>query len=545
MTIDVPVIVVGAGPVGMTLAMDLASRGIETLVLERRPPRQAPDARCNHVSARSMEVFRRLGFAAKVRAAGLPADHAHDVVYATRFNGYELGRVRIPAARDRFDDAGYADGSWPTPEPPHRINQIYLEPQMWAHAESFERLTVRWNADVQSICEHPDHVDVTVVDRTSGATSVLRTRYLLGCDGTRSTVRRELGVRLVGDDGIMMSIMATITAPELAATQRLDRAWMYWILNAEMSGNVIALDGKERWIVNVFVPNGTDVDALDFAAAARRLLATDVPFTVEDKNAWTGRRLLAERFGSRRVFIAGDAAHSWLPMAGYAMNAGIADAANLAWKVAAVLDGWGGPELLASYESERRPVLEQVSTLAMNVRRGNSVPVPAEIEEPDASGAAARERFGRYILETDSAQFACIGLNFGYYYEASPIIAYDGAVAPAYSLGEYTPSTVPGCRMPHAFVDGTTSLYDLLGPGYTLVRFDPSVEVAALQRAAERTGVPLTVLDLDPARLDTAYDVALVLVRPDQHVAWRGPAIGGAAEALFERLRGGLTAQAA
>jgi len=545
MTIDVPVIVVGAGPVGMTLAMDLASRGIETLVLERRPPRQAPDARCNHVSARSMEVFRRLGFADRVRAAGLPPDHAHDVVYATRFNGYELGRVRIPAARDRFDDAGYADGSWPTPEPPHRINQIYLEPQMWAHAESFERLSIRWNADVQSLSEHPDHVELTVVDRATGAASVLRARYVLGCDGTRSTVRRELGVRLVGDDGIMMSVMATITAPELAATQRLDRAWMYWILNAEMSGNVISLDGKERWIVNVFVPKDTDVEAIDFADAARRLLATDVPFTIEDQNAWTGRRLLAERFGSQRVFIAGDAAHSWLPMAGYAMNAGIADAANLAWKVAAVLDGWGGEELLASYESERRPVLEQVSTLAMNVRKGNAVPVPLEIEEPNAAGAAARERFGRYMLETDSAQFACIGLNFGYYYDGSPIIAYDGVAAPAYSLGHYTPSTVPGCRMPHAFVNGTTSLYDLLGPAYTLVRFDRTIDVAPLQRSAERTGVPLTVLDLDPANVDTHYDVALVLVRPDHHVAWRGQTVAGAAEALLDRLRGARAVQAA
>jgi 2-polyprenyl-6-methoxyphenol hydroxylase-like FAD-dependent oxidoreductase len=529
----------------MTLAMDLASRGIETLVLERRPPRQAPDARCNHVSARSMEVFRRLGFADRVRAAGLPPDHAHDVVYATRFNGYELGRVRIPAARDRFDDAGYADGSWPTPEPPHRINQIYLEPQMWAHAESFERLSIRWNADVQSLSEHPDHVELTVVDRATGAASVLRARYVLGCDGTRSTVRRELGVRLVGDDGIMMSVMATITAPELAATQRLDRAWMYWILNAEMSGNVISLDGKERWIVNVFVPKDTDVEAIDFADAARRLLATDVPFTIEDQNAWTGRRLLAERFGSQRVFIAGDAAHSWLPMAGYAMNAGIADAANLAWKVAAVLDGWGGEELLASYESERRPVLEQVSTLAMNVRKGNAVPVPLEIEEPNAAGAAARERFGRYMLETDSAQFACIGLNFGYYYDGSPIIAYDGVAAPAYSLGHYTPSTVPGCRMPHAFVNGTTSLYDLLGPAYTLVRFDRTIDVAPLQRSAERTGVPLTVLDLDPANVDTHYDVALVLVRPDHHVAWRGQTVAGAAEALLDRLRGARAVQAA
>jgi hypothetical protein len=181
----------------------------------------------------------------------------------------------------------------------------------------------------------------------------------------------------------------------------------------------------------------------------------------------------------------------------------------------------------------------------MNVRKGNAVAVPAEIEEPTEAGEAARERFGRYMIENDSAQFACIGLNFGYYYEASPIIAYDGAAAPGYSLGQYTPSTVPGCRMPHAFVNGTTSLYDILGPGYTLVRFDPSIDVAALRRSAERAGVPLTVLDLDPATVDTAYDVPLVLVRPDQHVAWRGQTIGGSAEALFDRLRGALAVQAA
>jgi 2-polyprenyl-6-methoxyphenol hydroxylase-like FAD-dependent oxidoreductase len=545
MTFDAPVIVVGAGPVGTTMAMDLASRGIDVLVLERRPPFEAPDARCNHVSARSMEVFRRLGFASAVRAAGLPQDHAHDVVYATRFNGYELGRVRIPAAQDRFNDRGYADGGWPTPEPPHRINQIYLEPEMWKHAATFDRLTLRWNSDVLAIDEHEDHVLVTVRDRVSGVESTLRTRYVVGCDGTRSTVRRALGVHLVGDDGIMMSVMATITAPDLAATQRLDRAWMYWILNNEMSGNVISLDGKERWILNVFMPKDTDLDAFDYEAAARRLLATDVPFTIADKNAWTGRRLLAEHFGTRRVFIAGDAAHSWLPMAGYAMNAGIADATNLAWKLAAVIDGWADEDVLASYESERRPVLEQVSVMAMNVRKGNAVPVPSEIEAATAAGDAARAEFGEYLVTTDGAQFACIGLNFGYYYDASPIIIGDGAEPPTYSLGEYTPSTVPGCRLPHVFLAEGVSIYDRLGPAYTLVRLDPAIDVAPLEQAAERLGIPLRLLDVDRTVHGEAYDVPLILVRPDQHIAWRGAALPTEIDQLFERLRGARAAQPA
>jgi hypothetical protein len=254
--------------------------------------------------------------------------------------------------------------------------------------------------------------------------------------------------------------------------------------------------------------------------------------------------MISDRFRSRRVFLCGDAAHIWVPNAGYGMNAGIADAMNLSWMLAAVLKGWAAEAILDCYESERMPITEQVSHYAMNTssalarQRGG---VPADIEAPGPEGDAIRARVGRDAYEINVGQFCCGGLNFGSFYEGSPIIAYDGEAAPRYDIYNFTPSTVPGCRTPHFWLAEGVSLYDAMGPDYTLLRFDRSVEVGDLLAAAQTRGVPMTVLDVadsDDESDHQVYAEKLVLSRPDQHVAWRGNAAPRNPLDLIDRIRG-------
>jgi hypothetical protein len=264
-------------------------------------------------------------------------------------------------------------------------------------------------------------------------------------------------------------------------------------------------------------------------------------YEVISKEDWYGRRLIADKFRDRRVFLCGDAAHIWVPFAGYGMNAGIADAMNLSWMLAGVLLGWADPAILHAHEAERWPITEQVSHYAMNTSVAMArarAEVPAAIEAAGPDGDAARAEFGRMMCEINVPQFCCGGLNFGYFYERSPIVAYDGEAAPPYTMYDFTPSTVPGCRVPHVWLRDGRSLYDALGPWFTVLRFDPSVSVTPLVESAAHRGVPLTVLDVDAEGVGTLYPHKLLLARPDQHVAWRGDGVPDDPLALVDRVRG-------
>ncbi len=240
---------------------------------------------------------------------------------------------------------------------------------------------------------------------------------------------------------------------------------------------------------------------------------------------WYGRRLVADKFRDRRVFLCGDSAHIWVPYAGYGMNAGIADAMGLSWLLAAHLNGWADAAILDAYEAERQPITQQVSYFVMDhahAMAGQRGSVPANIEADDAAGEAARQALGQKAYDLNVQQYCAAGLNFGAFYQDSPIIAYDDGEAPGYSMANFTASTVPGCRAPHFWLRDGRSLYDALGPEFTLLRFDPAIKTHALAEASLALGLPLAVLDIAPGEADAVYREKLVLVRPDQHIAWRG-----------------------
>ena len=541
---ETPVLIVGAGPVGMTLAMDLAWRGIDVTIAERRHPGELPEPKCNHVSARSMEIYRRLGIAAKLRNVGLPEDYPNDVCYRTSFIGTEFARIHIPCRRDRFTDKSGPDGSWPTPEPPHRANQIFLEPALFEHAVSLPRVTIRNRSEIESFEQNDAEVVATVRNLETRDTVRIASRYLVGCDGGRSTVRRTIGAQLEGD-AVILRVQATfIRAPDLIRLQKGERSWMTNTVNPRRSGNVIAIDGRERWMVfNYLGPNELDFEAVDRDWAIRTILGVGPEFRYEilSKEDWYGRRLIANRFRKGRVFLAGDAAHIWVPYADYGMNAGIADAMDLSWLVAGHVNGWAHVGILDAYEAERWPITEQVSRFAMahadkEIARRSAV--PASIEAPGPERNLARAKAARVCYDINVHQYCCGGLNFGTYYDASPIIAYDGVAHPSFSMSAFTPSTVPGCRTPHVWLSDGSSMYDAMGPEYTLLRLDPEVDVAPLVSAAKLRGVPLAVLDVDSPETAGLYTTKLVLSRPDQHVAWRGDACPKDSLGLIDLIRG-------
>jgi 2-polyprenyl-6-methoxyphenol hydroxylase-like FAD-dependent oxidoreductase len=487
--------------------------------------------------------------AGKIRDAGLPADYPNDVAYRTAFLGREITRIPIPCRADRYIASEGPDTDWPTPEPPHRINQIYLEPVLFAHLEAMPKARIL-SATTLTDFTQSEHGVVARATDAQGREIEIVCDYLVGCDGGRSGVRKAIGATLSGDVALQHVQSSYIRAPSLLPMLREKGgvpAWASFSLNPQQSGNVYAIDGRETWLVHVYLkPGVTDFEAVDRDHAIRTVLGVDGAFAYDllSKEDWIGRRLIVDRMRRDRVFICGDASHLWVPYAGYGMNAGIADAANLAWLLAARLAGWGADGILAAYEAERLPITEQVSHFAMDHAHAMTKARGAVSSQIDAEGPEAdvyRASIAKSTYDLNVQQYCCAGLNFGYYYEQSPLIAYDGEAAPPYSMGEFTASTAPGARVPHFTLADGRSLYDAFGQGYTLLRFDLTVDVTALLRAARISGVPIDLLDVTVVSAPDVYQHRLLLARPDQHVAWRGDQIPADPEALINTIRGADT----
>lgn len=550
--IEADVVIIGSGPVGMVLALDLAARGVSVVMAESRAEGEPPSVKCNHVSARSMEILRRLGVAGDVRDAGLPPDYPHDVSYRTTTTGREVTRIRIAARAERGTERDDGpDSNWPTPEPPHRINQIYLEPVIARHVKAHPGIRTLYRHAVVEIGQDARGATLRARDIDSGAEVRLSGNFLVGCDGGRSMTRRFIGATLQGDAVIQRVQSTYIRAPGLIERMQAAPAWCMFSVNPRRSGNIYSIDGRELWLVHNYLRDDEpDFDSVDRDRSIRDILGVDDGFSYEviRNEDWYGRRLVTDKMREGRVFICGDAAHLWVPYAGYGMNAGIADAANLAWILAAHLRGWAPEAILDAHEAERLPITEQVSHFAMNhciAMASKRASVPADIESDTPEGTASREAFGAALFDLNVQQYCCGGLNFGYYYDASPLIAYDGAAQPAYGMADFTSSIVPGCRAPHLWLRDGRSLYDVIGGDYALLCLDGGDGAEALAAAARAVDMPFGVVAVDSDDpLRAVYTSRFVIVRPDQHVAWRGDALPDDPAALIDLLRGAAPGKA-
>ncbi len=541
------VTIVGAGPVGLTMAMDLARRGVSVIVVESRAEDEPADAKCNTVAARTMEIFRRLGVADQVRAAGLADDFPTDVRFCTSVAGHEITRIPLPSRNERFGAGarsaeGYIDSHWATPEPMVRVSQLYLNPILYAHAKTFERVALLPETTFLRYEDHGGSVAATC-QTASGKELEIRSRYFVGCDGATSPVRKQMGVRLLGDAEISRQRSSLVRCPAIKDLFPGKPAWMSWVINPRQAGVVVAIDGGELWLIHRSMSLERDFESVDRDQSIRDVLGVGDDFTweVEGHQDWTGRRMVASRFRDGNVFLCGDAAHIWIPFAGYGMNAGIADCTNLSWMMAAVLQGQADEALLEAHERERHPITEQVSRLAMGkaleyMQKSQRRRIPKVLESDGFVGRMVRKRLGRQLYEINWPQFAPEGLNFGYYYDDSPVIHYDGESAPTYEMGSATPSTVPGCRLPHFWLDDEVSVYDRLGLGYTLLDFGGNGVGKSLAHAFESRRIPLDVLDLSERPAPYTHD--LILARTDQHIAWRGDQLPDDLDGFVTQLAG-------
>lgn len=534
-SIDVRVLVAGAGPVGTVLAMDLARLGVEAMVVEQRRG-IPPNPKCNTTNARSMELLRRLGCADAVRRAGLPADHNTDVVYMTRLAGVELVRYERSTPADVF--AGTQHGvaaNWPTAEPQHFISQLFLEPVLRDAAEATWGVQVRQGWELVGFTQDDDAVIAQIREVDTAETRTVRCRFLVGADGGSSMVRHAIDSHLEGIAHLTDMCSWYIRAPRISELAESMPGWM--LRSFAGRAILVAIDGADGWLVHVNVPEGEDPATWNPEAAMFEAVGESFDYEILDESRWVARAMVVDKWRDGRVFLAGDAAHLWVPMGGFGMNAGIADATALSWRLAAMLQGWGGDVLADSYGAERAPIGDAIAGQAVGWVLGMAAALEheaADVERLETDGAA-RRAVADVLVEGTLSEFECAGFQLGVVYGDSPVLISDELSEPASTAVEtYRATSWPGSRLPHVTLADGTPVHDRLGAGFTLLRIgaDAPSGQAIVAAAAER-GVPLAVVDVDADVVGDAWDdVPLILVRPDQHVAWRSGTDPRAAEAV-------------
>jgi 2-polyprenyl-6-methoxyphenol hydroxylase-like FAD-dependent oxidoreductase len=535
------VIVVGGGPVGLTSALDLGHRNVPTILISENL-KTATHPRCNSTNARSMEHFRRLGIAQDIRSNAPLAKFPPHVAFATRFCGYELGRIDLTRFRTSTKTVG---GAYQSAEQGITISQLFLEPTLKRSVERKASIDLRFGVRMLSLESHRDGVIAHTENVQTRERTDIHARYMIAADGARSPARRHFGVGMTGQDGrinnaFVAGSMLTyfLRAPTLITESGRPPANLTWILNHDIRAFVFAQDAGERWIVHYQVPEGTHWENVQHDKVLRAIFGRDIPYEMINMGPWAGGlALIAEKYCGENVFFAGDAAHLFTPLGGLGMNTGIGDATNLAWKLAARYQGWGGERLMDSYDPERRPMALRNSQLGVKCsRRKGAWVLPPDIESSGADADRARQAMGDFIVVDDLEEYETSGLQFGERYEQSPIIQRNEEAPIPDNWAGYIPIDYPSARAPDfPMTDGTT-LHDALGDGFALVSFDPTILPNPIVDAAARRNMPLKVVNAAPP--PGLYRTKLALIRPDRHIAWHGDALPDDPLALIDLVRG-------
>jgi 2-polyprenyl-6-methoxyphenol hydroxylase-like FAD-dependent oxidoreductase len=501
-----PVLIAGGGPAGLAAAAELAHRGVGCVVIEPRPQVSHRRPRAKTTSVRTMEHLRRWGLANELRAAApLSVAWSQRVMFCQSLSGKCVttfdGAFGLTTERDdRFAEAG------------QQVPQPVVEEVLRAHAARSPHVDLRLGQTVTGLSQGGDHVIVTVRDQ-AGAGYQVRAGYVLGADGAAGVTRDAIGAEYVGRSDPRPNFNVVFRAPGLDTD--LGPAVQYWVLDAAVPGVIGRLDLSDLWWA---ILPGIDPDygSAHVAELITGLVGRPAEHEVLASDPWTARMLVADTFSAGRVFLVGESAHVNPPWGGHGFNTSVGDSVNIAWKIAAVLQGWAPERLLASYEPERRDVVEQTVASAGSHLR-------------NLAGDLAKDE--ETIQRLKSPEFFSLGLVLGYSYAGSPIIQPSAGVAanagePAGPAGPadvrtYRPSSEPGARLPHWWLPDGSSLYDHLGQGFTLLcpaGSETGPDVAALAERAADKRIPFAVVRA-PACYPWAQE--FLLVRPDQHIAWR------------------------
>jgi len=529
-----PVLIVGGGPVGLALAGDLGWRGIRCLLIEQTDG-SIYQPRMDLVGIRTMEFCRRWGLVSAVEASPYPRDYAQDNIYLTSLTGYELGRERFPGI-------GQAKPPPESPQRRERCPQNMFDPILRKFAAAQPSVTLRYRTRLVSFMQDSEAVTATVENAGTGAREQISARYIVGCDGARSLVRETLGIGMLGNPVLTYTTNVIFRCPDLLALHDKGKAYRHILIGPEGTwATIVAINGRDQWRFSIIGGSQQrEYTTEEIAAAIRRAAGRDFAFEILSVLPWVRRELVAETYRQGRGFIAGDAAHAMSPTGGFGMNTGIGDAVDLSWKLAAVIEGWGGDTLLDSYAAERQPVgARNVAEASGNLHRMLSVGAHPDIADDTPVGAATRARVGREFTEAMRHEWFTLGIHLGYRYEGSPICWPDGSPPPPNEARTYVPIARPGHRAPHAWLADGRSTLDLFGRGLVLLGFGATADEAmALLEAARARHVPIESVSLAEGHIAALYARRFVLVRPDGHVAWRGDRVPDDPRRLIDVVRG-------
>jgi len=554
-SIETDVLIAGGGPFGLMLANELGRRNIRCLLVDPKPS-TAFNPQANATQARSMEHFRRLGFANEIRAQGLPPHHPTDIAYLTRFSGIELARLRLPTAAAAPQAIKAMSGSWSAAELPHRVSQKFVEVCLRKHAEKFASNDIRYGWKLESFCDSsidPPNSQLTRTPSTKPIQALIErvnesnqntssdpekiqvhAQYLIGADGARSSIRHQLEIPWGGATGFKRNFMGGkmlavyLKAPKFYERNPNDRAWMYVAVNPELRAFIMSVDGESEFAFHVQMSDDAATEALTSEDAKRLFsLAYGQPIDIEILSMATwlaGHALVAESFQRGHVFLGGDAVHLFTPTGGLGYNTAVEDAVNLAWKLAAVLKGQAQPALLDSYELERKPLAIRNTTYARQFADSIGLfDADTSLEASTPEGEQARRLASDYLNGHVRREFNIPGVTFGGRYDQSPLIVADGTRPPEDAANTYTPSACPGGRPPHAWMPDGSSLFDSFNFEWTLLNLgEAPSDATAFVDAAAKFKIDLKVVRHVSNDLAQLYEANLVLIRPDQIVAWRG-----------------------
>jgi 2-polyprenyl-6-methoxyphenol hydroxylase-like FAD-dependent oxidoreductase len=537
MSVRVPALIVGGGPVGLALAGELGWRGVACTLIEKTDG-TIEQPKMDLVGIRTMEFCRRWGILDWVRDAPYPLDYPQDYIYVTALNGYEL-------SREPFPGRGFEPCPPESPQKRERVPQDMFDPILRRFAERSGLTMLRTNCELVSFAESADGARATVRDPRSGTTEIIEAEYMVGTDGGASTVREQLGIGMSGNPALTYTTNVMFRCPNFSELHDKGKGYRFIFIGPEgVWLTIVAVNGGDRFRMSIVgSPQKITHTEDDIRAALKRAMGRDFDYDILSVMRWVRRELVADRYGTARVFIAGDAAHLMSPTGGFGMNTGIGDAVDLGWKLEAVIKGWGGPDLLASYEAERRPIgLRNVAEASRNLRRMLStrerLPGP-EIFAPGPNNDAARKEYGEWFASVMRHEWFANGIMMGYRYDDSPIVRPDGTQAPADLSHPYIQTARPGARAPHVWLKDGRSTLDLYGHGFVLLQLgDKPPAATSIEAAAKVRNVPLTVVALPDLSVQAAYERRLVLVRPDGHVAWRADEAPADAGALIDVVRG-------
>ena len=541
MTERTPVLIVGAGPVGLALAGDLGWRGVPCTLIEKT------DGAIEHpkmdiVGVRTMEFCRRWGIADWVRDAPYPGDYPQDCIYVTGLDGYELGRERFPGR-------AYEQCPPQSPQKRERAPQDMFDPILQRFVRTLPAVTLRYHAELIDFEERANEVIATVRDLRTGESTQIAADYLVGTDGGSSLVRERAGITMSGNPALTYTTNVIFRCVDFPSLHDKGKGYRFIFIGPEGTWlTIVAINGGDRFRMSIVGSADKVVHTeADIRAALQRALGREVgcdfDYEILSVLRWVRRELVADRYATDRVFIAGDAAHLMSPTGGFGMNTGIQDSVDLGWKLEAAVRGWAGRDLLRSYEVERRPVaIRNVAEASGNLGRMLSTRQrrpPPEIFEPGAAGDAARKEYGAWFTETMKREWYTLGIHLGYRYDTSPIVWPDGTSAPPLEIATYTQTARPGARAPHAWLPDGRSTLDLFGRGFTLLALGADApQTRGLRAAAAQACVPLHVVEINQPHITELYACRLALVRPDGHVAWRADAEPEDARAVIDVARG-------